>query len=448
MEFYKTLNPKEKLYSGPMILFSRAKMGKVAPNSPGVFFGDGEIQLKWEPNPFYYISLTLHNSNNLIEFHNEYFRSQHFLLVTDNMKFKICRLNFLDMSTSKIEGFVVCDEERDTDSLKSIEFYLGNFIEIPGKMLTTKKIIYPGLTEFTYKDLKVDIIRSSNNQKIKDAKLGTSFYLSHKVTITPVKGNYLKGRQYLTLRKYLYYFFSFLQKDWTPFVLEKNVSTSPKVDTFSFAAEKDSIGRATHYARACKYEWLTEDIIVEYFNNYTSVLDNTSFSTDLFRAIKLYISACCDHDEETSILTVQSALELLSWLYFVEFKKVYDRNTFDSLNASHKIRILMNELNIAYDKTPNLPGIKEFKSKNKSYEHKHYIDIIVEVRNSLTHPNKKDKFKSYIYVIEETSLYYKWLLEIVIGAFLFGEYNYKYISEGGHPASFNKTPRIIAFLTN
>jgi hypothetical protein len=113
---------------------------------------------------------------------------------------------------------------------------------------------------------------------------------------------------------------------------------------------------------------------------------------------------------DVGIILAQSAIELLSYEYSVNFRKLKTRKEFKDLWASHKFRLLFSSLNIPIDIPICLSNMQKLAKQLNYLDSPH---VLTEVRNSLVHPDKKIQQKLDQIIFEAWNLGL-WYLEMAV----------------------------------
>jgi hypothetical protein len=108
-------------------------------------------------------------------------------------------------------------------------------------------------------------------------------------------------------------------------------------------------------------------------------------------AIGWYVySSRLDAGLDASIALAQMALEMLTWLYFVEDSPIVSDGGFERLPAGDKIKLLLSALSIPINLGSELPELQRFGLANNLRG----PDCVSEIRNAIVHRNKKKRLKS------------------------------------------------------
>lgn len=116
----------------------------------------------------------------------------------------------------------------------------------------------------------------------------------------------------------------------------------------------------------------------------------------------------------------QIPLEMLTWLVFVEDRSILDAGEFDKLSAANKLQLLFSQCGIALD----VPRVLEALTKVATSGEMSGPRIATEVRNTVIHPQKKNRAKlpewESKYGVKaddlrwETQQLFKWYITLVL----------------------------------
>ena len=113
---------------------------------------------------------------------------------------------------------------------------------------------------------------------------------------------------------------------------------------------------------------------------------------------------------DIGIILTQTAIERLSFQFSVEHKKLLTAETFKSLRAADKFRILFASLGLPLDISDHTPKLK---AKAKKFQWENSPHALTEIRNSIVHPEHKRRGQ-FDDLIDEVWNLGLWYLEISI----------------------------------
>lgn len=124
------------------------------------------------------------------------------------------------------------------------------------------------------------------------------------------------------------------------------------------------------------------EIKQELFNGFNSFWDNKDWYLSKNILLGTYLECFASVTLENKITSIQTALELISKLYLVDYKKNISHRKFKNLNTKERLMCLFEIMEIALD----VPT--DYINRNLEFEYDP-IDFVVNVRNSIVHANKK-----------------------------------------------------------
>lgn len=138
------------------------------------------------------------------------------------------------------------------------------------------------------------------------------------------------------------------------------------------------------------YKWTTTISNYHNFEKYLSLmckkLENGYYNSTIQNIVDWYIEALNGHNLSNNIISIQTALEMLSYVVLVEDKKSINRSKFDLLPAYQNIRNFLQMCGIDISIPENI-----FTNKNIMDSFKDGVELITYYRNSVVHPSKKRK---------------------------------------------------------
>jgi hypothetical protein len=134
----------------------------------------------------------------------------------------------------------------------------------------------------------------------------------------------------------------------------------------------------------------------EAFKSFMHAWENPLWKQPLLYGVQMYVEANGPVYAETALVLAQAALELVSWVRFVEELRQFTAQEFDRVEkrASGRLRELLEWLNVDSAIPDALEGLAKEASHHGWADGPHAIDAM---RNALIHPSKRAR-------IEETDL--------------------------------------------
>ena len=118
---------------------------------------------------------------------------------------------------------------------------------------------------------------------------------------------------------------------------------------------------------------------------------------------------------ETGIVLGQITLEMLGWLLLVEQTPIISENSFERLPAADKLKLLLSSCSIPINTPPELDALHKV-AKTENWQGP---DVLVTVRNSIVHVNKKKREQSGKKKLSEETLHDShalicWYIELLL----------------------------------
>jgi hypothetical protein len=343
----------------------------------------GHISLNWLPEPRIEYQGKVVNDSKLFKDSSlmTTARKAKVILRTPNgykCKVMINKVNFTyDYS---ISGVVLESIEKQLDGkMNRLYFSVVNFVNNFGYGIKHEKTIYSGRMYFEYNDFKITFDKLPNYEEKYEALNETGGYIiTHAGVIENTKGKSFDYKEVESLLETLSWLLSFasgrqvgicsihgyneenlvLEKYETPIIAKwkNNTNWFPKISNDN--------GLETIYP-----------ILVEKLND-------DLWGKVLKRVFTWYFDSMNSTYIENKIVAVQIALEMLAWTFIVEENEIIDKDVFDKLRASDKLRLMLYEFSIPRE----IPDIEEFNIFKSSY--KDGAHLFTDFRNRIVHSKK------------------------------------------------------------
>jgi hypothetical protein len=129
------------------------------------------------------------------------------------------------------------------------------------------------------------------------------------------------------------------------------------------------------------------DQLANLFPGFMSKWENDDWREALHEVIYWYLNSNrTKRGIDAGIILTQAAIERLSFEYVVRHKRLIEEGGFKDLRASDKFRMLFSSLDIPIDIPSSLPELQKLAKQFKWIDAPH---AIIEIRNSLVHPEHK-----------------------------------------------------------
>ncbi|MED3799830.1 hypothetical protein P4604_20930 [Lysinibacillus capsici] len=268
---------------------------------------------------------------------------------------------------------------KDTSIISSLNFSIVNFIDNFGGAIQTENHTYTGRYIINYKEFKIIIDKKNNYKEIYESlKESGGYCITHECKIQSMDGKefYLRDVNYLV--DALVWLLSFL------------CGRQIGISYFEGKSNGDTV--FVNYQTSIIHNWRnisnwfikneSQFGLNEIFSKLVEKLNDELWGRVLRNVFTWYFDGMSQAYIETKIVSIQIALENVAWTYIVEKEEILDRQAFDKLRASDKLRLMLYEFKI----DRRIPQIEEFNTFNNKY--KDGAHLFTELRNDIVHPKK------------------------------------------------------------
>ncbi len=308
----------------------------------------------------------------------------------DNVKLEITGYKLIDaeivsFSNGRIKGYVNDLLMKSKDStVDYIQFDIVNMDKIPGKLVNYGELVYAGRIEFSINEFNIVIDKSYDYNKELHGEL-----VSKNACIITHTGRIYKND-----------FEAFKTKNIDGLIHRIATAMSFACGryinipyAYGYRKNKNTY-RAWYRMLSSDYrfvfKWTTTIANCHNFEKYLSImckkLENDYYNDAITSIIDWYIEALNGLNMGNNIISIQTALEMLSYVVLVEEEEFFSQSEYDSHIASHNIRSLLKKCKIDY----SIPDGDCFSDEIKeSFDDG--VDLITYCRNSVVHPSKKKR---------------------------------------------------------
>ena len=303
--------------------------------------------------------------------------------------YKHMNIQILSVKNGIITGYIDDPVIKSKDGeVDYIQFDIVNMDKIPGKLVEYGDLVYAGRIQFNINQYTIVIDKSYDYNK----DLHKELVLKNGSIITHTGRIYKKD------------FSSFKTKNVESLIYRLSTALSFScgryvniINAFGFK-KQDNVCKNTYRSW---YKMLSNDYkfvfkwtttISNYYNfeKYLSLmckkLENTYYSNTILNIIDWYIEALNGHNLSNNIISIQTALEMLSYVVLVEDGRYISKAKFDSLPANQNIRNFLSRCNIDITIPKHI-----FINKNIIDNFSDGVELITYYRNLVVHPSKKRK---------------------------------------------------------
>lgn len=298
--------------------------------------------------------------------------------------YKLMSIEIESINNGEIIGYVNDNVIKSKDnSVQYIQFDILNMDKVPGKLVNYDDLVYAGRLEFKVNDYKITIDKSYNYNKDFHNRLVSrnGSVITHTGKIEKYDGTMFNTRNIYKLITQLSIALSF---SCGRFIAIPNC--------FGYSNSKE-VYRSWHKMYSNNYQFVFNwtSTISNYYNfeKYLSLMTKKLEETYYFDAfssiLDWYVESLNGINMGNNIISIQTALEMLSYVVLVELERVFSREEYDNRAANQNIRELLKFCSIDHD-IPFAVSGRNYNSKIKMDS----VDLITQYRNIVVHPSKKN----------------------------------------------------------
>ena len=320
-------------------------------------------------------------------------------LMMENVNLEILGYKLIDaditsIRNNHIEGyvndFVIKSKDNKVDY---IQFDIVNMDKIPGKLVKYDDLVYAGRIEFNLNDYKIIIDKSYEyNKELKSLlEARSSNIITHTGRIYRLKGkntgldgdsdkNLFNTKKIDQILNRLAIALSFISGRYVSIP-----------NAYGYLGDKQ-VYRAWYRMDRSPYKFVLNwtSTISNYHNleKYLSLmckkLEEDYYNDTILNVLDWYMEAINGLNIGNNIISVQTALEMLSYVVLVETEKKYRQEEYDKHSAKRNIRELLEHCGI----NTEIPRECDMPNSLKEYFNDS-VDAITFYRNLVVHPSKK-----------------------------------------------------------
>jgi hypothetical protein len=237
-------------------------------------------------------------------------------------------------------------------------------------------------------------------------------------------GSLFKKKDVIPLLNGLRIYLSFAFAEWCPplLIVGANARTQKSWQRFS----SFDVGQ-----RWYSTGWLDDrhgDLLSDSYPGFCDLWSKPEWQTPLTQAVAWLIQATGrPNGPEGSIAFGQIPLEMLAWMAFVDTKPVVDSREFENLSANSKLQLLLYSCGIPLAIPDGLDSLRKVATQQDNTVWSG-PRIATEIRNTIIHPNKKNREKlaawvkgksvNEVQLLNETHELFRWYITLVLLHFL------------------------------
>ncbi len=273
-------------------------------------------------------------------------------------------------------------KSKDT-SVDYIYFNIINLDKLPGYLIEHKDKMFAGRIEFETTDYEIIIDkRYDYTKELKEIlKSKNGFITTHIGRIKRKDNSSFKTKNIIDLLEKISYALSFLCARRIGISIVNGYTND--INTYRLCI-KDII-MPYNFLPSWSDTISNHNNIEKYMNLIMKKLEDDYNNLALKRVIDWYIESISNLTIENNIISIQIALETLSYIILVQEEKKLSNDEFDNNTAINNIRMLLESC-----KLNNNKELMVFDDKIKE-RFNDGIELIIYLRNKIVHPARKDK---------------------------------------------------------
>lgn len=311
--------------------------------------------------------------------------------------------------TSKREPFAAT---RSADNLQRVTFHVVNF---PPFMSTCRQLVgaeeKQGLVNSVILECETWRVSISSFVStpsiVKKLKASCGYGITHAGRIERSDGQVFSSSDAQEALWGVQSFLSFAAGRWIPLVLPVGFDQAGER-----IWEQWGCGRCARWTyRESWFDYAHGDALPEMFPGFMSLWENENWHTPLTEAVYWHLLANeGDRGSDTGIVLAQAAMEVLAWTLLVTERQALTVKGYRDLWASDRFRLLFSFLGIPKEMPDTLPALAAVARERNWSDALH---ALTEIRNSIIHPERKNRESSGSCLLEAWQLAL-WLLDLLV----------------------------------
>lgn len=287
------------------------------------------------------------------------------------------------ISDAKILGYVNDSFIKSKNAyVDYVDFQIVNLDKFPGKLIKHQDKLFAGRIQFDINEFTVTIDKRYDYRKeLKDdlrANAGT--IITHVGRITKRDNSLFKTRSINSLLDRIAASLSFMCGRYVDICVAKGYNNDVNV----FRLWRENIITPFKFVPTWTDTLANYHNIEKYMSLMCKKLEDGYYGPAIKNIIDWYIESLGHLTLENNIISIQVALEALSYVVLVEQSKLMFDEEFDKNLASKNIRLLLSICKIPYGKEEL--NIFDNSIKNKFDDG---VDLVIYYRNKIVHPSRK-----------------------------------------------------------
>ena len=340
--------------------------------------------------------------------------------IIDIYGYKPTYVTLSSINESILEGFINDHKIKSKNSFVDyVDFDIINFDNIAGNLIKFEEKLYAGRIEFYFKDYHIIIDKRYDYRKeLKDElRNKNGFIITHTGRIIKRDKTKFKTHSIIDMLDIIAYSLTFICGRNVGICSAKGYNN--KENTYRLWLE--NLVTPFNYIPTWTDTISNHHNIERFLGLMCTRLDDNYYSVALKRVIDWYVDCLNNISLENNIISIQVALESLSYIILVEKENIISKEQFDLNSASKNIKLTLNHLKISYGHSE-----LDFFDDDIRSRFDDGIDLVIYYRNKIVHPAIKNNDDSLtvedIWNIIQIGTRY---IELIILAFISykGEYS-------------------------
>lgn len=288
-----------------------------------------------------------------------------------------------NISDKNIDGYANDTNLKSKNTyVEYVDFNIINLNQLPGKLINCNNKMFAGRLEFDVNEFKVIIDKRYDYRKElnEELKIKSGNIITHVGRIIKKDNNKFKTTNIDVILDRISTALSFMCGRYVDICVANGYSNNKNV----YRLWRESI------VTPFKFVPTWSDTISNYYNieKYISLmckkLEDAYYEPTIKHIIDWYIESQNNITLENNIISVQIALETLSYVVLVELYTILDDDEFDKNSTSQNIQLLLDICKIPHGKKELYLFDDWIRSKFDDG-----VDLVIYFRNKIVHPSRK-----------------------------------------------------------
>jgi len=287
------------------------------------------------------------------------------------------------INKDNIDGFI------NDSSLKSkntfveyVDFNIINLDQLPGKLINFESKLFAGRIEFDLNDYKIIIDKRYDYRKElnEELKSRSGNIITHVGRIIKKDNSKFKTNNIENIINRISASLSFMCGRYVDICLVSGYFEGKNV----YRLWRDTLVTPFNFVPTWSDTISNHYNIEKYMSLMCKKLEDVYYELTIKHIIDWYIESLNNITLENNIISIQIALETLSYIVLVELDGILDDEKFDENSTSKNIKMLLDTCNIKYGQNELYLFDDWIRSKFDDG-----VDLVIYFRNKIVHPTRK-----------------------------------------------------------